>query len=144
MLSAESSHTQTAGLSLKFSVTVFYGVLMRPFALVCFSSIATEERALLFKARQLYWTLTFSWMRRLTVKRCRDIRDSRCTVRVPDSHHSNPHYRVTDKRLMLCNLQGRGREKKKRAGGSKPLCMYFCEFKIHILHVWKNICDIQE
>lgn len=96
---------------------------MKPFALVCLPSIATEERALLFKARHFYWTLTFARMRRLTVKRCIDIGDWRCTVRVPDSHHSNPHYRLTDKRLMLCNLQGRGRETKKEQGDQS---LYAC------------------
>lgn len=96
---------------------------MKPFALVRLSSVATEERALLFKARHLYWTLTFAWMRRLTVKRCIDTGDWSCTVRVPDSHHSNPHYRITDKRLMLCNLQGRGREKKKEQGDQS---LYAC------------------
>lgn len=30
----------------------------------------------------------------------------------------------------------------KRAGGSKLLGMHFCEFKIHILYVWKIISDI--
>lgn len=33
-------------------------------------------------------------------------------------------------------------EEEKRARGSKLLGMHFCEFKIHILYVWKIISDI--
>lgn len=94
----------------------FSGVLIKPFVLVCLPSIATGERALLIKASHLYWALIFAWMRWFTGARSRDVGDWGCTVRVPDSHRPSPHFRSTGKRLMLCYLRRRGREKKKEQG----------------------------
>lgn len=118
-------------------------VLMKPFAFACLPSIATEERAHLIKTRHLYWTLIFAWMRRFRAEKRRQIGDWGCTVRVPGSHLPSPHYRSTGKRLMLHYLQRRlGSGGVKRAGESKLWGMYFCEFKIHILYVWKIISHL--